>query len=288
MKTNDSSHLTCLVTGATSGIGEAIATQLAAQGAQVLAVARTIERGDAAAARIRRTVPDAHIEVMTADLSVMGEVESLADRVTGHWDRLDVLILNAGVARPRRELTPDGFEVDFATNHLSAFLLTQRLRDLLCASAPARIVTISSSGHKHVKRIDCDGLVTGENFHHLRTYSATKLLTILFTTELARQLAGTGVTANAADPGFVRTGLGRDAPGAFGLFLKAARIFQLSPDKAASTPVYLATSPEPAGDTGGYYAKSSPITPSSLAQDQSAAARLWTLSTELVNREASR
>lgn len=282
------SDLRCLVTGATSGIGEAIATKLAAQGGHILAVARTTQRGDAAAARIRRTVPEARIEVMTADLSVMGEVESLADRVTGHWDRLDVLILNAGVARPRRELTPDGFEVDFATNHLSAFLLTQRLRDLLCASAPARIVTISSSGHKHVKRIDFDGLATGENFHHLRTYSTTKLLTILFTSQLARQLEGTGVTANAADPGFVRTGLGRDAPGAFGLFLKAARIFQLSPDKAASTPVYLATSPEAAADSGRYYVKSRPTDPSSLAQDQTAAARLWNLSTELIARKAQR
>ncbi len=284
MSTNEPSVLHCLVTGATSGIGEAIATKLAAQGAHVLAVTRTTERGEAAIARIRRTVPDARIEVMTADLSVIGEVECLADRVTGHWDRLDGLILNAGVARPRRELTADGFEVDFATNHLSAFLLTQRLRDLLCASRPARVVTISSSGHKHVKTIDFDGLATGENFHHLRTYSTTKLLTILFTTELARRLAGTGVTANAADPGFVHTRLGRDAPGPFGLFLKAARPFQLTPEKAAATPVYLATSPETAGDTGGYYARSRPSNPSSLAQDRTAAARLWSLSTELVTK----
>ena len=282
------SDLHCLVTGATSGVGEAIATKLAAQGAQVLAVARSTERGEAAVARIRHVVPDALIEVMAADLSVMGEVESLADRVTGHWGRLDVLILNAGVARPRRELTPDGLEVDFATNHLSAFLLTQRLRDLLCASAPARVVTISSSGHKHVKAVDFDGLATGENFHHMRTYSTTKLLTILFTTELARRLEGSGVTANAADPGFVRTRLGRDAPPAFGLFLKAARIFQLCPEKAATTPVYLATSPEPAGDSGRYYAKSRPTTPSSLAQDQTAAARLWSLSNGLLTRKAQR
>jgi len=149
-------------------------------------------------------------------------------------------------------------------------------------------VTISSSGHKHVKRIDFDALATGENFHHLRTYSTTKLLTILFTTELARRLAGTAVTANAADPGFVHTRLGRDAPGAFGLFLKAAQPFQLTPAKAATTPIYLATTPALAADTGGYYAKSSPTNPSALAQDHSAAARLWSLSTELVTRKAPR
>jgi len=277
--------LTCVVTGATSGIGEAVAAGLAAQGAAVMGAARTVESGDAAAGRIRSSVPDARIEMMVADLSVLDQVSALAEQVRSRTSRLDVLVLNAGVARPRLELTPDGLEVDFATNHLCAFLLTQQLTGPLCASAPARIVTVSSSAHRHVKDLDLDGLTSGRGFHHMATYSATKLLTVLFTTELARQLGGSGVTVNAADPGFVRTGLGRDATGAFGLFLKVTRPFQQTPAKGAATPLYLATSPEVAASSGGYYAKCRPSKTSSLAHDHVAAQRLWALSSDLVTRK---
>lgn len=273
---------TCLLTGATSGIGEAVATSLVARGATVLAVARDSERGNAAVTRIRRRVPDARIELLVADLSIMGSVRSLAGQVMARGDRLNVLILNAGVARPRRELTPEGFEVDFATNHLSPFLLTALLLDLLCASAPSRIVTTSSSTHRRVKHIDFDDLASGRNFHHLRSYSTTKLLTILFTAELARRLDASGVTANTADPGFVRTALGRDAPGTFALFLKATRAFQLTPEQAAATTVHLATSSDLAAASGGYYTKCRAAEPSSLASDQAAASRLWALSADLV------
>jgi NAD(P)-dependent dehydrogenase (short-subunit alcohol dehydrogenase family) len=274
--------LTCLVTGATSGIGEAIATRLAAQGATVIAVARNTERGHDAAQRIRQRVPDARIDVLTADLSIPLQVRALANEVTARYDRLDALILNAAVARPRRELTCDGFEVDFATNHLSPFLLTQLLGGLLSASAPSRIVTVSSSGHRQVKRVNLEALPTGDNFHHMRTYSTTKLLNILFTTELAHRLADTAVTANTADPGFVRTALGRDAEGAFRLFLKAARPFQLSPDQAAATPVHLATSPEVVDVTGGYFVKCRLSNPSDLARDRALAEQLWDLTEHLV------
>jgi len=279
-------NLTCLITGATSGIGEATAARLAASGAHVIAIARDAERGSAAAHRIRARAPGARVDLLTADLAVLAEVRGLADQVTARYERLDVLILNAGVARPRRELTSEGLEVDFATNHLSPFLLTQLLRGLLCSSAPARVVAVSSHAHRQVKQVDFDGLADGRDFHHLRSYSTTKLLTILFATELARQLSDSAVTVNAADPGFVRTALGRDARGAFGLFLKAVRPFQLSPNKAAATPVHLALSPEVSGVTGGYFAKCRPATPSELAQDSALADRLWKLSDELVTREA--
>ena len=274
----------CLVTGATSGIGEATATALAATGAHVLLTARTIERGDAACSRILRRVPDARLSVLVADLADMNEVRALADQVTGRCGGLDVLVLNAGVARRRRELTAEGFEVDFATNHLAPFLLTQLLYKLLCASAPARVVTVSSSTHRHVKSLDLAALVTGENFHPLRTYSATKLMTVMFTIELARRLAGTGVIANIADPGFVRTALSRDASGAFALFLKLVRPFQLSPDKAAATSVYLATAAQLADTSGRYFTNCRASAPSALARDSAAAQRLWTLSTRLVTQ----
>lgn len=279
---------TCLVTGATSGIGEAIATRLAAQGAHVLAVARNADRGDAAVARIRHRAPDSRVDLLTADLAVLDQVRKLADQVHSRCGRLDVLILNAGVARPRRELTVDGFEVDFATNHLSPFLLTHLLDDLLRASAPSRVVTQSSAAHRRVKALDLDALTTGRSFHHVRTYSATKLLTVLFTSELARRLAGSGVTANAADPGFVRTALGRDATGPFGVFLRIMRPFQLSPDEAALTPVHVATSPDLAGTSGAYFTKCLPTTSSPLARDRTTAERLWALSTELVTQKVGR
>ncbi len=281
---------TCLITGATSGIGEAIATRLAARGADVLAVARTAESGRAAVARIRRREPAARIEVLTADLADLDQVRALAADVIARRTRLDVLILNAAVARPRRELTIDGFETDFAINHLAGFLLTAQLRELLCASAPARIVTVASDAHRHVKdkEIDLAALATGEDFHHLRTYTVTKLLTILYATELARRLADTGVTANAADPGFARTALGRDAPAAFGLLLRLARPFQLTPAAAATTPVHLATAPDLAQVTGNYFAKCRRAEPSELATDPRLAAQLWDLSTDLVTRKATR
>lgn len=199
--------------------------------------------------------------------------------------RLDVLVLNAGVVRPRRELTVDGLEVDFATNHLSGFLLTQLLGDLLAASAPARLVTVTSSGHRHVKTIDFDALPTGTNFHPLRTYSTTKLLNVLFTVELSRRLVGNGITANAADPGFVHTALGRDTTGAFGAFLNLMRPFHASPDKAAATAVHLATSPRVADTSGAYFTNCLPSAPSALAQDPASARRLWTLSTQLITQK---
>ncbi len=273
---------TCLITGATSGLGEATATHLATRGAHVLITARNVHRGQAAAARIRQRAPGAHITVFTADLAEMGQVQGLAAQVQQRCDRLDVLVLNAGVARPQREVTVDGLEVDFATNHLSGFLLTHLLDDLLRASAPARVVTVSSSGHRHVKTIDFDALPTGTNFHPLRTYSTTKLLNILFTTELSRQLAGSGVTVNAADPGFVRTALGRDSTGAFGVFLKVMRPFQARPERAAATAVRLATSPEIADTSGAYFTNCRASAPSALALDRAAAQRLWTLSSQLL------
>lgn len=271
--------MTCLITGATSGIGEATATRLAAEGFDVLGVARTAERGRDAATRIRRRVPDASVEFVVADLADLRQVRALAAEVSARRDRLDVLILNAAVARPRRELTVDGFERDFATNHLSGFLLTRQLRSTL---PPARIVALTSGSHRHVKDLDLAALPTGENFHHLRTYAATKLLAVLFTAELARR----DVTAYAADPGFVRTALGRDAPGLFGAFLKLARPFRASPAAGAATPVHLATAP--GLGRGGYFADRRPARPSALATDPHLATRLWELSTDLVTRKAIR
>ncbi|HVT66236.1 MAG TPA: SDR family oxidoreductase [Trebonia sp.] len=275
------SGTTCLVTGATSGIGQETALRLAVLGATVIIVARDAARGEAAGAEIRRRVPPAQVEVMTADLASLAQVHRLADEVQARQKRLDVLVNNAGVIAPRRRLTVDGLETTFAVNHLAPFLLTSLLRGLLERSAPARVVTVSSAAHKQVRAIPWDGLPYATGFPQGQAYPLSKLANILFTTELARRLAGTGVTANCLHPGFVRTALGRDVTGVLGAVLPFILRFQPDPGSGAETPVYLASAPEVAGMTGGYFVRCKPAQPSPLARDRQAAARLWTLSEEL-------
>ncbi|MBO3747763.1 SDR family oxidoreductase [Streptosporangiaceae bacterium NEAU-GS5] len=271
---------TCLVTGATSGIGQETAARLAGLDATVIVVARNQARGTAACEEIRRRVPDAQVEALTADLSVMAQVRRLAEEVQARHERLDVLVNNAGVISTRRRTTADGFETTFATNHLSPFLLTGLLRGLLERSAPARVVTVSSAAHKSVRAIPWDDLPTGAGAASGQTYPLSKLLNILFTTELARRLEGAGVTANCLHPGFIRTALGRDVTGLMGALVRVALRFQPGPETGAETSVYLASSPDVAEVTGGYFVKCRLTEPSALARDAQAAARLWTLSQE--------
>ena len=275
---------TFLVTGATSGVGEAIATQLGERGVRVIVGARTPERGRAAAERIRSRVPDADLRVVAADLSLMRQVRALAYEVLDTTPRLDGLILNAAVARSDLVLTEEGIETNFATNHLSSFLLTHLLLRLLRSSAPARVIAVSSSVHTRVKMVDLTSVATGAPLTP-DSYQTSKLLNILFVRELARRLAGTGITANAADPGFVRTNLGRYASGGRRMLLTVSRPMQSSPERAAATPVYLATSDQVAAVTGGYYANEHPMELSGLATDSKLARRLWGVSAQaLVSR----
>jgi NAD(P)-dependent dehydrogenase (short-subunit alcohol dehydrogenase family) len=272
------------VTGATSGVGEAIAAQLAERGARVLLGARTTERGEVAADRIRSRVPDADLGVAAADLSLMREVRSLAYEVMDSTKRLDGLILNAAEARSDLVLTEEGIETNFATNHLAGFLLMHLLLRQLRSSVPARVVVISSSVHSQVRMVDLNSVVTGAPLTP-DSYRTSKLLNILFVQELARRLQGTGITANTADPGFVRTDLGRYATGRRRMLLTLTRPMQSSPERAAATPIYLATSAEVAGVTGGYYADGHPKELSGLATDRKLARRLWAVSAQaLVTR----
>jgi len=272
---------TCLVTGATSGIGHETAARLAELGATVILVGRDQARGEAAGEAIRGRVPGARVDTLIADLSSLAQVRRLADEVRSTYERLDVLVNNAGVISTRRQLTVDGFETTFAVNHLAPFLLTNELRGLLVRSGTARVVTVSSAAHKQVRSIPWDDLPRGEQGQG-QAYPLSKLLNILFTVELARRLAGTGVTANCLHPGFVRTALGRDVTGALGAMLRLVLRLRPGPGTGAETSVYLASSPEVAGVTGGYFVKGKRVEPSALARDPAAAARLWTLSEELV------
>lgn len=274
---------TCLVTGATSGIGKETALRLAMLGTTVIIVARDTARGATAAEEIRRRVPFARVETMAADLSSLARVRRLAGEIQDRCDRLDVLVNNAGVISMRRQLTADGFETTFATNHLGPFLLTNLLRGLLERSAPARVITVSSSAHQQVRTIPWDDLPRGApQAGQWQAYPLSKLLNILFTLELARRLAGTNVTANCLHPGFVRTALGRNVTGVLGAATWLVTRFRPGPATGAKTSVYLASSPEVAGVTGGYFVRCKRAEPSTLARDIQAAARLWALSEELI------
>ena len=276
----------CVVTGATSGIGKASAMALAQQGAQVVIVGRDRARTEATQEEVAAVSAGPMPQVQIADLSSMAQVRALAERLGG-LDRIDVLINNAGFVASQRRVTEDGFEEVFAVNHLAPFLLTNLLLGKLKASAPARVITVTSDAHT-AARLDLDNLNLEHGWDSWRSYSNSKLANILFTRELARRLEGTGVTANCAHPGVVRTGFGRDASPLMRIGLTIARPFLLSPERGAGTIVYLATSPDVAGATGGYYVKSQLREPSKAAQDEATAQRLWELSEELTGLAPAR
>jgi NAD(P)-dependent dehydrogenase (short-subunit alcohol dehydrogenase family) len=268
----------CVVTGATSGIGKAAAAALARQGAQVVLVGRDRGRAEAAAAEMgaASTVPP---KVEIADLTSMEQVRALAGRLAS-LERIDVLINNAGLVLGERRVTQDGFEHVFAVNHLAPFLLTNLLLPKLTGSAPARVITVTSDAHSAAS-LDLDDPSLEHGWNSWRSYANSKLANILFTRELARRLDGTGVTANCAHPGVVRTGFGRESRPLLRFGLTLARPFLLSPERGADTIVYLASSPDVAGETGGYYVKRQRREPSAAARDDAAARKLWDISEKM-------
>jgi retinol dehydrogenase 12 len=268
----------CVVTGATSGIGKAAATALARMGSQVVLVGRDQGRAEATAAEIgaNATVPP---RVEIADLASMEEVRALAGRL-GSLERIDVLINNAGLVLGGRRVTEDRFEHVFAVNHLAPFLLTNLLLPKLTGSAPARVVMVTSDAHTAAK-LDLDDPNLEHGWNSWRSYANSKLANILFTRDLARRLDGTGVTANCAHPGVVRTGFGREGKPLLRLGTTIGRPFFLSPERGADTIVYLASSPDVAGETGGYYVKRQRREPSAAARDDAAARKLWDISEKL-------
>jgi NAD(P)-dependent dehydrogenase (short-subunit alcohol dehydrogenase family) len=269
----------CVVTGATSGIGKAAAAALARQGAEIIVVGRDPGRAEATAAAIQADgAPPPKVEI--ADLARLDQVRALAGRLNQTLDRVDVLINNAGLVLNERQVTPDGYEHVFAVNHLAPFLLTNLLRPKLTASAPGRVITVSSDAHT-AARLDLDDPNLEHGWSSWRSYSNSKLANILFTRELAGRLDGTGVTANCLHPGVVRTGFGRDARPLMRVGITIAKPFMLSPERGADTMVYLASSPDVAAKTGGYYVKRQLREPSAAARDDGLARRLWEISERL-------
>jgi retinol dehydrogenase-14 len=283
---NDTVHpmtgKTVLITGGTGGIGKATAIGLARAGARVGIVGRDATRGEAAAAEIRSASRNPSVDVFTADMSSQAEVRRLAAEVLDRYPRLDVLVNNVGGFWARRRVTADGLEHTFAVNHLAGFLLTNLLLDRLVASAPARVVTVSS-GAQSMGRIDFDDLQGARKYSGQRAYNQSKLANVMFTFELGRRLEGTGVTANVLHPGVTRTAFGaEDQAWYFTTGSGLARRFMKSPEQGAQTPILLASSPEVEGVSGTYFANGKPKEANKLAYDTDAAARLWRVSAELV------
>jgi NAD(P)-dependent dehydrogenase (short-subunit alcohol dehydrogenase family) len=266
----------CAVTGASAGIGRATALGLAQLGATVALVVRSRERGEAARAWIRARVPDAVVHLVMGDLAVQDGVRAAAAALLERFDRLDVLVNNAATFHWRRRTTPDGIEAQLAVNHLAPFLLTHLLLDRLRASAPARIVTVSSGAHRH-GAFRADDLRSTRGYRALRKYADTKLYNLLFTRELARRTAGSGVTATAVHPGPVATALVFEGFPPLRLF----RGWLRTPEEGARTVLYLAASAAVEGASGGYYKDETPTEPAPAASDDEAARKLWRLSEAL-------
>ncbi len=276
---------TCLVTGGTMGIGWNTALQLASQGGLVVITCRNPMRGEQAIHNIQEKIASngnraGTIDMVQADFRSLNSVRKLAWDFKERYGRLNVLVNNAGVLRTKRHVTMDGYEETFQVNHLAPFLLTNLLLDLLKASAPSRIVNLSSDAHNGA-RIHFDDLMEEKNYGGLRAYGQSKLANVLFTYELARRLEGTGVTANALHPGAVASHLGEGEPGLFPKVFGTLKLFFTSPSRAAQSVTYLSTSADIEGASGKYYVKTHEAKSSKCSYDEATAHRLWQVSEEL-------
>ena len=274
-----------VITGATSGIGQVAAERLAGMGARLVLVARDKVRGQAMLARLREHAPGISHSIHYADLSRLVEMKRVAAEIAAAETRIDVLINNAGALFGSRQVTEDGLELTFATNHMAYVVLTHGLRERLVASAPARVVNTSSNAHTRA-RLDFDDLQSAHGYRGFKVYGRSKLCNVLYTRELARRWAGTGITANSLHPGFVATRFADQSGGLFSYVVRVAKLFAISQEKGADTIVYLASSPEVAHVSGAYFYKCHPATPSKEAQDDAAARRLWLESARLGSLES--
>jgi NAD(P)-dependent dehydrogenase (short-subunit alcohol dehydrogenase family) len=275
-----------VITGGNTGIGKEAAVGLAGLGARTVITSRDEERGRAARKEIIERSGNDAVDVMPLDLASFRSIRSFAADALDRLDRIDVLVNNAGLILVRRTETEDGFEATFGINHLGHFLLTHLLLERVAASSPARIVVVASHAHKGARRgLDFDDLQAERRYRWQDTYNKSKLANIYFARELARRLDGTGVTVNALHPGFVRSDFGRDGDlgGLYGWGIKyVAGPFAISPERGARTTIYLASSPEVESVTGGYFYKCKPAVPSSVAQDDDSARRLWEATERMV------
>jgi NAD(P)-dependent dehydrogenase (short-subunit alcohol dehydrogenase family) len=272
------------ITGANAGIGKETAVGLAGMGASVVMTARDPARGAAALAEVRDRTGSDRVSLLSLDLADLRSIEACAQELLSGWDRLDVLVDNAGLVMSRRTETADGFETTFGVNHLGHFHLTNLLLERLRASAPSRVIVLASDAHKFAfGGLRFDDLQTHRHYRGFLAYSRSKLANVLFTRELARRMQGSGVTVNAVHPGYVDSRFGKDGDTRLdSLMGLGARLFAISPEHGARTSIYLASSPDVEGATGLYWYKCAPARMSKLARDDDVARRLWDESEHLL------
>jgi NAD(P)-dependent dehydrogenase (short-subunit alcohol dehydrogenase family) len=275
----DMTGKTCLITGGNSGIGKATALGLVRMGANVVIVSRSKEKGEAALAEIIAESGNRNVELMLADMSSQESIRRLASDFKAGHERLHLLVNNAGVYLTRRTATVDGFESTFAINHLGPFLLTNLLLDLLKASAPSRIVNITSDAHNGAK-VNFEDLQGEKKFSGWQAYGQSKLAMILFTHELAKRLDDTGVRVNSAHPGVVRTNFANNN-GLVTFGFRLMRPFFITPATAAKRILYVATSPDVDGVNGKYFTKMHEVKSSKESYEDDSAKRLWQTSEQL-------
>lgn len=276
----------CLITGATNGIGKVTARELARMGATVVVVGRSEGKALRTVAEIKAETKNPQVDYLLADLSSMDAVRHLADAFRAEYDHLHVLVNNAGAVFLKRYETVDGYERTFALNHLSYFLLTNLLLDMLKASGTperkARIVNVSSDAHQR-RELDFDDLQNERDYNGMRAYGQSKLENIMFTYELARRLEkeGANVTANALHPGFIASGFARNNGLLVRIIMTLMSPFAKSPEEGARTSIYLASSPQVEGVSGRYYAEGEPAKSNAASMVGADWARLWDISEEL-------
>ena len=278
---------TCLVTGATNGVGLETAVGLAKLGGTVVMTARNEAKGKASLADVISRSGSESVDLMMADFASMASIRKFAEEFKKKYDRLEVVVNNAGAVNMSRSVTEDGFETTFGVNHLGYFLLTNLLLELVKSSAPARIVNVSSRAHSRAA-MEFDDLNAEKSYSGFTVYGRSKLANVLFTYELARRLEGTDVTANCLHPGVVRSGFGQNSNNGwlgilFKTFYTLAVPFSKSNAEGAETSIYLASSPEVEGVTGKYFADSQEVPSSAASQDVEAQGRLWEVSEEMCN-----
>jgi NAD(P)-dependent dehydrogenase (short-subunit alcohol dehydrogenase family) len=270
----------CLVTGANSGIGKVTALEIARKGVVVGLVCRNAEKAEAARKEIILQSGNEQIEIFLCDFSVQAQIRQVAEAIQKRYDKVDVLVNNAGFIASNRETTPEGYEMTFAVNHLGYFMLTNLLKDALLASPESRVVNVSSEAHRFT-HIDFNNLQLERGYNSLRAYALSKLCNILFTRELARRCTKTTLTTNCLHPGAVATNFANTANSFFKFLFKFGKHFLLSPEQGAQTMIYLATESEAAQYNGAYFEKKKTRSVSAEALSDEHATRLWELSEEM-------